>query len=56
VKIVNILRGKDGLVEKSEGRWLSRQVFVAPVSKDRLFEDLFDLHGIRYRRSYILMH
>ena len=56
VKIVNILRGKAGLVAEGHGEWLSRQVFIAPIEKDRLFEDLFLRHGIRYKKSYILIH
>lgn len=56
VKIVNILRGKNGLVAQCKGEWIARQVFLAPIENDKVFEDLFLAHGIKFKRSFLLIH
>jgi len=58
VKMVNILRGKksQGLVEENKGEWLSRQVFLVPVGNEKIFEELFQKHSIKYKKNYVLIH
>ncbi|MBS3107480.1 nucleotidyltransferase domain-containing protein [Candidatus Woesearchaeota archaeon] len=56
VRLVNILRGKDSLVERYNGEWLTRQVFFMPAENEKLFEDLFLKFGAKYKKNYLLMH
>jgi hypothetical protein len=58
VKVVNILHGKGskGLVKKCSGEWLSNQVFIVPVGKEKLFEQFFLRFNVKYKKIYILMH
>ncbi|MBU1103249.1 MAG: nucleotidyltransferase domain-containing protein [Nanoarchaeota archaeon] len=58
VKIVNILRGKKtaGMVEECGGKWLAPQVFICPISSDRIFEQFFINSKIKFQKSYVLIH
>lgn len=59
VKIVNILRGKNGssgLVNENGGEWLANQVFLVQVGKENIFEKIFLNFKIKFKKSYILIH
>lgn len=59
VKVVNALhgtKGKSGLVKSNKGEWIANQVFIVPVSNEKIFEKFFINLKINYRKNYILMH
>lgn len=56
VMTVNLLRGKDGMVEKEGGEWLANGVFLLPTAKDSMFERFFISKGVKYRKHYVLIH
>ncbi len=59
VRIVNILRGKDGekgFVQENEGEWLANQVFIVPVGIEHLFEKFLLNSEVKFKKIYLLMH
>jgi len=56
VMAVNMLRGKEGMVEKEGGEWLANGVFLLPTEKDSAFERFFKAQGIKYKKHYMLIH
>ena len=59
VRLVNILRGKKeerGLVELNGGKWIANRVFVASLTAEKIFDELFDNFKINFNKNYILMH